>query len=66
MSLPLCPLQYACPDYQANRKVKDNHVRETVPCKLFLKMTCQVAIDAEQKITGKPIACDINKGKENK
>ncbi len=62
-----CPLSDLCCDYSTgDNRPPNNHIRVFVPCIFFLDMTCEVSILAQEKVSGKPVACPINKGRKER
>ena len=59
MSLPECPIQEQCQNYKSgNNKPPNNDVRNKVPCRSFLDMSCQMSLDI-QLYLGETLTCDI-------
>jgi len=61
MSLPICPIQHLCLKYNSgSNKPPNHHVRETVPCRDFLDMSCEES-NRIQIFLGETLTCDITK-----
>ncbi len=67
MSLPKCPIQDLCINYIAGSNLPPNHdVRDKVPCRDFLDMSCKLSVQIQVEAMGLTIACDIKHGRSNK
>ena len=65
MSLKNCPLSEICVMYKSGgRKPPNNDVRNKIPCKSFLDVSCEMGMSLELWLAGpNGISCDIEKVK---
>ena len=62
MTLPLCPIQEICISYRTgSRKPPNNDVRNKVPCKSFLDVSCELSIRIQQEAMGLAPSCRIKR-----
>ncbi len=62
MSLKICPIQWLCQNYKVGgRKPRNNDVRNKIPCKLFLDVSCELSIRIQQEAMGLMPSCRIKK-----
>lgn len=63
MSLRQCPIADICINYKSGDSKPPNHdVRDKIPCKTFLDMTCELTSRVQQEAMGlPPEACKIDK-----
>ncbi len=62
MSLKICPIQELCIMYKSGgRKPPNNDVRNKIPCKLFLAVSCELSIRIQQEAMGLAPSCRIKR-----
>ena len=66
MSMKLCPIQHVCPadkfdagNHRGSKYPANQHVRETMPCKYFLDLSCEESIRI-QIFLGETMTCPID------
>ena len=65
--MKICPIQHCCPADRFDAGVRgkskypaNHHVRETIPCKKFIDMSCEMSITI-QLFLGETLACSREK-----
>ena len=62
MSLQRCPIQEICVMYKSGgRKPPNNDVRNKIPCKSFLDVSCELSIRIQQEAMGLAPSCRIKR-----
>ena len=67
MSLRSCPIQEICQMYKSGSRKPPNHdVRDKMPCKLFLDVSCDLSIRIQLDAMGLTSSCLIARPKKPK
>ena len=62
MSLKQCPIAFLCQHFDTgDSKPKNNDVRDKVPCKLFLDVSCDLSIRIQLDAMGLTPACKVRR-----